>query len=521
MRSNLRLVFGIAVSCWLTWLLWFTRHAMIDDSLIHLRYAAYLHDLGFITYDGTTHSFGTSSLLWVSLLALLRSFTTSPLLPKALSVLFYLVLLATVFRFALRMRKASFGRFALYGLFAALLVPMAVRWLTDGMETGLTLVAAIWLAWLLRTQRDPAKVDALSYLGSALFGFALVALRIELASLAVMASVAAFLLRLRNSHLKPGARELLRSALEASHFAVGAIAALGVIFCIFGSVLPDTAVAKSAGEISLFPLVSMAQVMASSMVLGVCTFLIWVTSALVRLSRILRASDHLADLGYWAVTNAPLPMIAVLACLRGQLIQGVRYVLWAMVFSIVANAFDSDEPGNTAQVHAFARIYAVLLIALFPFDVHYGLRVMHGRAITFDQMRAADLSRTLKGKTILAADVGFISYFSQGNTCDIDGLVNGIRIARMSVQERKQWCASRYPEAMFVTVSQLGAEAPYLDMDRWDACRSFDFPDVRSNDRHYLLVRREVARTECQQMAGTDGFPARALVAPGVRSSEQ
>lgn len=57
---------------WLAAALFVSRHYLIDDALIHLRYAALLRRTGFITYDGKLPSFGTSSLLWVGLLALLR-----------------------------------------------------------------------------------------------------------------------------------------------------------------------------------------------------------------------------------------------------------------------------------------------------------------------------------------------------------------------------------------------------------------------------------------------------------------
>jgi hypothetical protein len=58
-------VLGLWLGSWI----YFTRYAMLDDALIHLRYAAFLRQLHFITYDGVHASYGTSSLLYVSLLA--------------------------------------------------------------------------------------------------------------------------------------------------------------------------------------------------------------------------------------------------------------------------------------------------------------------------------------------------------------------------------------------------------------------------------------------------------------------
>jgi hypothetical protein len=76
---------------WLAFLLYKTRYAMLDDSLIHLRYAAFLHNVHHITFDGVHSSFGTSSLLYVNLLALFRGITTSVFLPKIVSTTAYLV----------------------------------------------------------------------------------------------------------------------------------------------------------------------------------------------------------------------------------------------------------------------------------------------------------------------------------------------------------------------------------------------------------------------------------------------
>ncbi len=61
----------------------------LDDALIHLRYADHLLHEHRITYDGVHASFGTSSLLYVSLLAALRVLSTSPLLPRVVSSIVY------------------------------------------------------------------------------------------------------------------------------------------------------------------------------------------------------------------------------------------------------------------------------------------------------------------------------------------------------------------------------------------------------------------------------------------------
>jgi hypothetical protein len=65
---------------------------ILDDALIHLRYADHLLHTHQITYDGIHPNYGVSSLLYVSLLAVLRNFITSPNLPRGVSSVAHLLL---------------------------------------------------------------------------------------------------------------------------------------------------------------------------------------------------------------------------------------------------------------------------------------------------------------------------------------------------------------------------------------------------------------------------------------------
>jgi hypothetical protein len=136
----------IAVLGWLGYWLTKTRYALLDDALIHLHYADLLHRDHYITFDGIHHSFGTSSLLYVGLLAFLRGFFTGPLLPKAVSDLSYLALVFTVFWLIFRMRQKPVSQLLLAEMLVCLLSPTGIRWLTGGMETSLTnlFVVALW-----------------------------------------------------------------------------------------------------------------------------------------------------------------------------------------------------------------------------------------------------------------------------------------------------------------------------------------------------------------------------------------
>jgi hypothetical protein len=87
--------YRIAVPLMATWLvicIVFSWASILDDALIHLRYADNLLRTHQITYDGVHPNYGVSSLLYVSLLAVLRGFITSPNLPRGVSSTVHLLL---------------------------------------------------------------------------------------------------------------------------------------------------------------------------------------------------------------------------------------------------------------------------------------------------------------------------------------------------------------------------------------------------------------------------------------------
>ena len=246
--GNLRrwLLAGVAVA-WVAGWMWFARYHFLDDALIHLRYADYLWERGRLTFDGVESSYGTSSLLYVLLLAPLHAVTDAPLVVKVVSCVFYLGLVALVS--ARAVRSAGLQRALWAGIAMAVVSPMGVRWLTDGMETSLVAIMSVALPLIVyRASASPST--PLGYAGLSLLGAALFLLRIEMGLLVVAASVCLWLRRLdtRGETLPLGlsAYRLARIALSDSGLLAGAVTCALVVYVVFGQVLPDTAVAKSA-----------------------------------------------------------------------------------------------------------------------------------------------------------------------------------------------------------------------------------------------------------------------------------
>lgn len=493
------------VIVWLAWACFTTRYAMLDDALIHLRYAEFLRSTHHITFDGVHPDYGTSSLLYVSLLAFLRGLTTSPLLPKIVSICAYFALLATLWSISCRLKTSVWAKRLSIALLVGFLTPMAIRWLTDGMETSLTLLLITWVVVLCHKISRAQNTSAWGWIALPVVGAALVLMRIELVMLACLIAL-----------LLCGPQILFSSANRRQAFGravallMGTVVVIAAITLHFGHLLPDTALAKS-GSPSLGPVFGMIHVTISSFMLGIGTTIVAVASAVIVLLKMLQrgvAKDRLLS---WAVANASYWIILVLACMRGQAIQGIRYILWPLVFSSVWNILELEEleqeypapaPGSRS-VTAFTYAYILIAILIIPMDAWYGFHAMMGRARTFLQMRESGLA-SLRGETIIAGDVGFIGYFSQGNICDIDGLVNGRAVAALSSDLRYQRCAQAKPKALFLTSGQLRSLKSHLNLDDWSQCAVIDFQNVNSHDRHYLMLNKSDPSQVCAKVRRQD-----------------
>ncbi|AFL89822.1 hypothetical protein Terro_3608 [Terriglobus roseus DSM 18391] len=481
-------------AAWVAIWLFVTRDAMLDDSLIHLRYAVNLQRLHFVTYDGIHHTFGTSSPLYVSVLALGYQVWHSVFVPKMCSVVGYLALLGLSVALYLRVRHQQVaGALALLFL-PVVLCPMAIRWLTDGMETSLVCASVVLLAFLtFAAAKSPWRMSG--GLLMFLMGFYVTTLRIELASLCAFTALTIFLARRHR-----GDGPLLRTAMQAMPVLVGSVAALLLMRWIFGNFLPDTALAKASGTPGLAAFFLFFHVSGSAALLGVGSFILLVVTA-VFAWRHTQVEDGNGRLAFLAA-NLNLPFILLLSSIRGQAIQAVRYVLWAMFFGIVWNLLTMAASGARERWMPAEKtaVYgtAILFLVLLPLDIWFGGHTMLGHAQAFDQMRDESLDR-LAGHTMLADDIGFIGYFSQANVCDMNGLINGRKFAALSQVQRLQSCADQHPDAIFLTVpriSMMGRYIPHLT-EEWIACERVDFFNVRTSDRHYLLIRKVDAERLC------------------------
>jgi len=504
------LILSAVTVAWVGTWIWLTRYYLLDDAFIHLRYAHYLRTTGFLTFDGTVKSGGSSSLLWVALLSIFEGLGDSLLLLKLASVTGYLLVLACAFLVARQTRGIATTLWM--GLIGALASPMAVRWMCDGMETSLSVLAALSIGILAyNITRNPPR-SAVRYAILVAIGAASVTLRIDLALLVAVASVAACLDVAEQTPPHPGQgwsrlRDLFFLFLRESHLAIGGLLGVAITVAVTGHVLPDAALAKEAGHVVLAQFGGIARAFGGSLALGLGLLGVEVISLGLVLYRADVRRRHFLS---FLVANLPLPVMVALTVLRGQYIQGVRYFLWPLAFSIVWNlevissrVGDEQADGWGSALNGQARrATALVLVAIalaWTVDASITYRVTRDTAqIILDLAR--DQLDFLRGKPGVASDVGEIAYFSQGRICDLAGLVDGRALAEGTLQDRIRYCAAQSPVFAFLTPTQALQFESGFDLDSWRVCHGYVSRDTTGRPTHYLLLRPDVKAT-CSEPA--------------------
>jgi hypothetical protein len=291
------------------------------------------------------------------------------------------------------------------------------------------------------------------------------------------------------------------------------------------ALLPDTAIAKATGlsgwESTLTATLS---VFASSMSFGLGSLGLWVISFALIWRR-----PSVSRLAVIAV-NCVFPVVFVLAAIRGQAVQGIRYFDWLLAFSLLWNTLELTRPGASPQIDQktlvgardggliwLMRCVAVLLVLAWPVEsvLFYRLFADHKRSLA--EFRSQHLYG-LQNLRLASYDIGYIGYFTGSPVCDFAGLVNGRQFARLKPQERTQACAASHPAMVFGNRGQLGAFNAYLDLSHWSVCASYPINNLRKTDEHFLVAAPEYATQVCAA-TGNAPRPITNLLPPSPASS--
>jgi hypothetical protein len=509
-RLRSRDVLLVLLAAWVGAWIFAARFHFLDDALIHLRYADLLREKGFLTFDGVHPSNGTSSVLYVVLLAAAGRIFPSVFLPKLLSVIGYVALLGITLKRALK--SWGVARSLWFLLLLVLASPMAIRWFTDGMETSL----ATALALLIGYRTMPGGALSAGFRKSRaplLLAFGWVFLRVETAFLLAFLCLAyaawGFGTGAKGGRIWGTRRERAGEI----QLAMGAALAMLTIRLITGYIISDAAIAKAEGFYGVMPYARLvARAFAASLSLGLGMLLIWVASAILGG----RCAGG-AKAGALAVVNLALPAELLIAMGRGQMLQGVRYFLPALAVMIAWNlAFlEANRPSGVAALTPqhppgfFSRIgpliipgLAILMLCAWPLEGHIVRRIIGLRGAAFQQMRSQHLE-ALAGRVGVAYDIGFISYFTHATLCDMGGLVNGREFARMPPDERARRCAASSPGFAYVNAGQRDDLSAWIDFRGWSVCHVYEPSNVFDRDRHYLLVTPDIAPGDCGKAGST------------------
>ena len=280
--------------------------------------------------------------------------------------------------------------------------------------------------------------------------------------------------------------------------ALGGAAGYALLGATFGHIVPDTAIAKAFGPMSLGEAVLVALFSSvTSFSFGIGLMLLWCAS-FVALLRTASVKWRVATL----IVNSVLPVLVLFVAVRGQAVQGVRHLLWAYAFAITWNMLALErrhgaERGEFAplQGRVQRRILAGLAIsvaAVWAVEVPLTLRILAARRGVLQGMREARLER-LAGMTGAAFDVGYVGYLSKAQILDLSGLVNGREVASMSSRARLERVALRRPQFLFLTSEQVDSVGAALDVTQYVVVRSFRSRRVSSDERYALAVLRPLA----------------------------
>jgi hypothetical protein len=517
MNKTYRIVV-LLMAAWLVVCIVFTWASILDDALIHLRYADNLLRTHHITYDGIHPNYGASSLLYVSLLALLRSFIPSPNLPRGVSSVVHLLLFFGMAVLLARSIPRQSSRVRLLGLILLLLlvVPSAIRWLDDGMETGLVLCFTSLICWLTFRESQQPATSARTYAGLVLLGFFTVMLRTELALLGAIA-FAILSCKTASAGIQPKSlRTWYKAALASSHLLVGNLLAMALIVLRMHALLPDTAVAKAHGNDSLYKTLAAAtHAIGGGLSFGVGMLLLWLLT-LFFLLHIRRLSLPLL------FANAPFPLTLCLAGLRGQEIQGIRYLVWTLLFSIFWNILQLAAAGPSSpriEQDAPGRVLTYALLALIviaqPLEFWLVYPILHDSANLMAMIPHRHLD-VLQGKLGVASDVGVIGYFTKANICDPDGLIDGREFARLTPHQRNVACAAQKPDFLYLDLNELGTFNVVMPFADWQVCGEYEMSGLRFKDTHYLIVPPSTAAQICRETLFPHPYPAGQVIALGA-----
>jgi hypothetical protein len=376
----------------------------LDDTFIHLRYARNFLDTSRFEYNPGDPSFGCSAPLYVWLMVPILALLPEnfwPILPKLISIgCHFGVLLVSLIVW----RERGY-RYAPLWVPALICTPLVTRWMQDGMETSLAVfLCFVAVACLSRLQPTRTTL-ALFILAASLVG----GLRLDLLPHGLCLVAAGLLFWRRWILLVPVFVMLVPHA---------------IMWFTFGSILPDTAVAKHGGGFNPSWGISAVRSVAAMHPIWLAAMI----SPLVAAWSLLRSppQDKIRA-ACLVVLWTPVVAVFFSGMMRNQILHGARYFMPSLslagfgCIALMRPLWLTKSPlGGVLAVSALLLSWGMCL-ALAP------------KIETMRQGIQTDFPKELNSSiSILAFDIGILGWESDARIVDGSRLVNGRQAAKMS-----------------------------------------------------------------------------------------
>ncbi len=391
-----------------------------DDAFIHLRFIESLHQRGEFAFNPGEATYGSTSPLWVILIAALRPLFDDPIF--ALKLVSLILALSSLLFFFLLSRE-YFKDTAWVVASVALLAfdPWFIKWTMSGMENGLTLALLLSGFWWHLRQRNSGKPNWLSPL---LFGLCwLTRPEIFLFLGLILLDILLFETGKKKQNLS-----LLFTIVAAIQ-----LPWLIYAYSAFSTVIPNTILARQAEEAYSLPfeftLTKTIKVLLSNNLLELLVLGVLGGAALNKKWRAQIHVGKFADLFVLALW--PLGLIAFY--LAGKTNVMGRYLLMATPFIILLGlralrallqGFALRPRLQTAGLGLFAlAVIAQLLVV----QIKYTFFVTHFSKGMDDELIAMGtwFAENTPPETLIAAhEFGALGYYSQRRILDLSGLVS-------------------------------------------------------------------------------------------------
>ncbi len=477
-----------------------TKNHFLDDAFTHLRIARNLMENGFYSFNGITRDFSTSSPLYTTILSKGLIFWDSPYLAKLIGIVFYffIYILTSLFFLKTVNTKSFISSIFLIGISS----PMGVRWLTDGMETPIIMLFSMLLAYYFESLKIfiDNKNKNIDYFITYFLCTLSILLRIEF----IFIIIWYLMINIISNILFKDKFEYKKLFFRSSPLIFAFITSFTFIFLNFGNLTPDTSIAKAGIQYNLnyftFSILR-AHFGASLFGISLAISLLLSIYFIFKNKKNTKNIRQKALINHTILINFSLPLMLLLILIKGQMIQGIRYLIFIETFLITFNLLsfkNYDMKAFPLQIKIY-KYFSFLLIPLIisPWlwnDFKVLKKISKGRSETFINLNNRDFS-CFKNKNLIAEDLGMISYFSQANIFDPAGLINGRDLAKITKDERlNQYTKNTKIDYAFLNDEQIEELKKYLDLKKWETMDSYKFPNFKKNsdDVHYLLKSPEI-----------------------------